>query len=127
MLPHPSPRIQAWCHLALAALWSTSRAASLHGWWDALARLGSHATAAKLLGLAAAWGAVALAGTLVLGLPRAGWPMRGATVLALAGLLGGGRTVDAVDVAWLCLALPLATWTLVPAGTHQRLAQQGKN
>lgn len=124
MLPRPSPRAQAWCHLALAALWCTSRAASLHGWWTALGGLGSHAQIAMALGVLAAWTTVALLATLALGLPRAGWVLGGSTLLALAAMLLGVERVDALDVAWLCLAVPAACWILIPATAKRNATNQ---
>ncbi len=114
MLPRPSPRAQAWCHLALAAVWCSSRAASLHGWWTTIGDMGRQADAAKLLGMLTAWLTVGLLAVLVLGFGRAGWVTRSATLLALAALFGGVERVDALDLAWLGLAVPTACWTLTP-------------
>ena len=124
MLPLPSPRTQARCHLALAFLWCASRAASTHGWWTSLAEPDRHATVAMALGLIAAWLSVGLLATLVWGLGAAGWPLRGATLLAVAAPLGGGDGVDALDVAWLCLATPAACWILIPTKHQVALRNQ---
>ena len=62
-----------------------------------------------------AWLTVGLLAVLVLGFGRAGWVTRGATLLALAALFGGVERVDALDLAWLGLAVPAACWTLTPA------------
>jgi hypothetical protein len=76
------------------------------------------------LGVLAAWTTVALLATLALGLPRAGWVLGGSTLLALAAMLLGVERVDALDVAWLCLAVPAACWILIPATAKQNATNQ---